>query len=580
MAEKREKVKPCDENDFTNNSKEQSGTQAHPILQLTPNDFEQPILASGSPKEKECPTLKRTRDNETSVTETVKDQNGIHPSKLPKIESKENPAAKNEAPVEPELNNDGSHEKMNRKELLDLPNECLISILNYLNIKDLTSVASTCTRLQSVARSVFKLKPEFTCLDMLKLVKSFEPIQMDQLDHFFEIFGDLLNEISLDFHSKYNYSQLDEYQSLATPLFNLITTHCGGGNLRGLRLYQVELDSNSAEIRQLFKHLEMIDLEYFGEIPNILAESVECVHLSLTGTFSDFHISDVFFPKLKSFSCTPSDGDDTFDAEFEDELIGFIQRHHNKLTALKLLEMRPLKKLSVIGQLRNLEVLHLHMKSEVYDEEERVLGGWENLSKLRELNLYWYDLDVSNFFEKSASAESVEYLEWHFGYIGDDDHDIDGLMRFRNLRTLKFGWFGGKGEDMDDDRINQLSFHELTDLIFECPCRITENGIIRLIKNHRKLQRITLKYTDISINHDTYEKIVEVCRNQNRKLTMKWSEFLHMATLAKDINYDSHFVIENVSCVRRGSLDYLELLPPDSDESDYEEDNESAEEIY
>lgn len=52
------------------------------------------------------------------------------------------------------------------RNILDLPDDCLIAILRILSLKNLYFVALTCTRLNAIAHTVFKLKPDNKVLDI------------------------------------------------------------------------------------------------------------------------------------------------------------------------------------------------------------------------------------------------------------------------------------------------------------------------------------------------------------------------------------------------------------------------------
>lgn len=449
-----------------------------------------------------------------------------------------------------------NEDDVNQTELLDLdmPDQCLFDILCYLDIPTLTSIAATCTRLQNIARDVFKRHAESKRLDVLKLVISFEPITMDKLEKFFKIFGDLIDEILLDFTDR-AYRKILLYQDMDIPIFKLITAHCGGGNLRTLLLHKIPFDVNSSnspespDTLRLFSRLEKIVLVGCDDISKLLSVSKQCVFLSISRP-RNLHLNFIF-PKLETFcyeGYNESRGNN-FHVEFQQ----FLERHENLVTLDVILPhgIRIID-LNVIGRLKFLQDLRFS-SADYYHS----FSGLEFLPMLKKLDLGHADhVAIRNLLKESASAESIEYL----GISGNIDDDfINAVHRFCNLRTLEFYLCAGR--DSTGDGWNRLRFEKLTKLILlnTNDRNITKDGITNFIKNNRKLQTIILADTWLSIDRDTYVKIAKICEQQNRVLIMKWSscdyegfcDEENMAdprppTVAEDINFDSHFLIEKI----------------------------------
>lgn len=116
------------------------------------------------------------------------------------------------------------------------------------------------------------------------------------------------------------------------------------------------------------------------------------------------------------------------------------------------------------------------------------------------------------------------------------------MARFSNLRTLKLFVF--EKSELNDNHLTKWQFDELTELDLYGGFGISIKGIIQIITKHRKLHTITLRKTQFSIGHDEYEKIAEICRKQNRKLTMKWKVSKKDENGMVGINYDPNFTIE------------------------------------
>lgn len=306
-------------------------------------------------------------------------------------------------------------------------------------------------------------------------------------------------------------------------------------------------------------HFEQSQKIYFGYCTGLSKLSEVCANSAIyirneLGTTSNFD-----FPGLESFACEYM-GKEKID--FHTELEHFLERHQN-LAILKLCPIRGIDT-NVIGRLRNLKVLHYNAKSRVSNEFENQINtaGLEQLTTLKSLVLFCDGDNSSRFLNESASAESMEHLS--IALCDSDDLFFDGLNRFRNLRTMELDRMFG----LTDERLNRLHLEQLVELIFIDCFDITKDGIIEFIEAHRKLQRILLAHTLISIDRNTYGRIANICKSQDRYLTMQcYSRILYEARfekllmnqeelnqeeegknatnfLAMDINSDPHFIVD------------------------------------
>lgn len=136
--------------------------------------------------------------------------------------------------------------------------------------------SQTSTRLHDIARELFSLKPVNEHVDVKQLLQSFGPNEMmDKIERFFESFGDLLIELTLNFlHSDLTCEQ---------AVFHLITKYCNGGALEAIRFHEVTLETpHSDEMLWLFGRLKIIELDSCSMVDDALSISKGCQQLTLT----------------------------------------------------------------------------------------------------------------------------------------------------------------------------------------------------------------------------------------------------------------------------------------------------------
>lgn len=116
-------------------------------------------------------------------------------------------------------------------QLLQLPEECLVQIFENLAVAELGVAASVCTRLQIVARRVFRTEHQPTtvaidvslfCHNATESAESNARFQLTPA--IFYHFGDLMAKLKLTFNRSNNKENFPN-----TYVLNLISVHCTGG---------------------------------------------------------------------------------------------------------------------------------------------------------------------------------------------------------------------------------------------------------------------------------------------------------------------------------------------------------------
>lgn len=413
----------------------------------------------------------------------------------------------------------------NGKQLLELPDDCLIDICRHLSLENLGSLALTCSRLHAIASQTFSLKPENKRVDIHQLLRAFGPNSSEKIERFFQSFGSLLCDVTLDLTDA-SYVSIAALAPMNEPIFNFIAKHCNGGALESIRMSRITLTSpHSEELLRLFSQLKKIRLDYCCGFSKVLSVSKECVHLHISGRdwTSDFELN-CHFPNLETFILRYNYI--IMSKEFNANCTDFLQRH----TKLKILKLHTQYKMefdvNAIAGLKKLEVLKL----DHCEKSGLTLSPLRNLKRLKTIAINSDSVDAAAFLLQCAAAECLEYLALESPVITKDF--LVGLSRLKNLRTLKLT----SCDDLTDEAMRQLNLDELTHLILEWTSGFSVDGLADMADKYQKLESITL-FNSHHIDPMFYDKLVKVCRKQKRKLTV----ILCFGTPSNGINYDTKF---------------------------------------
>lgn len=428
--------------------------------------------------------------------------------------------------IEPEITVEGG------KQLLDLPDDCLIDICRYLSLDDLSSIALTCTRLQAIARQVFVLKPANKRVYVKHLLQSFGPNALEKVKRFFQSFGDLLLEVNLDLTNEHG-APTGNSTSMTEQIFHLITIHCCDGALEAFLGCRVSLKSpHKIEMIRLFSRLKKFELTECTMVADALSASQECQELLLQMQASG-DISNFTFSKLETFAITNYGFSYTMSPNHNENCGKFLQRH----TQLKVLDLDVSDEtefnMDVIDQLKGLKTLHL-----------RCFGGCLSLSRcanfkdLKRLYVYSISTDATKFLLESAAAASLEYMTLHSPDINNDF--FVGLSRFKSLRVLKLL----DCDDLDVTKMLELDFDELTEFAQMQSGGVNMDGLVEMVEKFQKLESIILIDTDHEIDSEHYDRLVKICRKEDKKLTitMEADRDGGPTTLSDEINYNPNVV--------------------------------------
>lgn len=222
--------------------------------------------------------------------------------------------------------------------LLDLNDDCLLSIAEHLQWIDLCSLARTCTRLNGIARLALTTQRNTSLLinrrhsyqtnrsgehrwtigkcTLIKIIRPIKLVTLQQnrcsideliIQQYLQHFGDLLYDINFDYQFWVMYTSTTDfnigYQVFANErLFECLLRRCRGGALRRLRIVQINWTRKLARLAwpvlQQLTALRMVNCE---NVPRILRACGQCAELCVEGPIS-CDMLRFQFPNLRKMS--------------------------------------------------------------------------------------------------------------------------------------------------------------------------------------------------------------------------------------------------------------------------------------
>lgn len=403
-----------------------------------------------------------------------------------------------------------------RKTFLNLNDDCQIMICCKLSLDNLCSIAQSCAHLLSVSRNAFVLNRKNKRLNLLELVRSFGPkvesdVVLKKVENILKHFGDLIVEVVLDFTNE-NREQLFSYEHMKQPIFRLIVKHCSNGNLESFRASYLSVGSQA---KKLFRNLKTIRLEYCQKYEVALSKNKKCTNLTIDGE-NGCGIFIYEFPKLESLALRFESND----CQIFSNSCNLCLLFHTNLRILKLdVTSGFTHHLNTIAKLKQLEVLKVYeedSKTYKFITENDFLNRtkFDFLIELPKLKTLVWDCETTKFpiSVESPVMQTLEYLAIYH----TDSSIFDILANFKQLGVLKLNDCAG----MSDENMMKLRLNKLTHLILEDinGRDLTVECLVDIVDRLQNLRKISLWLTDFVIDSQTYMKLVQICRNQNRKL--------------------------------------------------------------
>lgn len=391
-------------------------------------------------------------------------------------------------------------------EFLTMNDDCLHAILNYLDVVALNAIASTNFRLQNLACKVFALKERYNFVHIGRLMTQFSTHlnDLNVIKLFFKNFGAFIKSIHFA-DSKWHRNE---------DIFDDVIATCNSGMLRRLEITNMNITAqNIITIQPVLIHITCIKLTGCGgNWSQLLAASKKCTELLIRSP-KQCELNSLKFemPNLVSliFDINEKLYSDQMYEQTAAELLDlddFIRRHQH-LTKLNV-TLSAYKKLLALGRLTNLKELKIVGRQLLCTERkhlgnlrsiETLLLGLKNaaviLTKLNCLNTL-KDLSITN------CTFSI-----YFAHV---------LNQFYNLHTLRIK----SGTINFGKIIDILNLPFLTQLFVSESMYVKQKDLIKIVQTFEKLEELNLCQSKIVFNKYICERIIGICRRQNRKLTI------------------------------------------------------------
>lgn len=430
------------------------------------------------------------------------------------------------------------------KNLLDLNDDVLIDIFIDFTVPELSKVASTCTRLKTIARRVFSLRHKSQCVNLNMERRDDEEREGDEDDErgnpgdefyrkrnlaVLRNFGDLLTGVRVTFFRipdgidesskpRQFVPIYDEKVSLFnTRIFNLIVMHCTEGLdqliLKWCGNFQLDKMVDATAMFNNVKELTIV-LEDWKSVPIdrcLLAEACQLKKLTLT----NFYSSDVVkyllldYPQLESLTL-----DNVLKSNLDLTEIQKALKRHPNMNEFHL-NRCPFPDLSLVTELPELR------KLSILDTSYHTLEPVAQLDKLTQLTLtnnYLEDEMIIDFCKTSKSVQSIEDLSLSVVFV-DGMPLMNAVSRLTNLKGLSISFYAYATGDFDVNLLTCL--HRLVNLralAIDGLAFLTTESLIDLVQHLPHLELLWVYRT--RVGKSTLSRLCEIYRTRSQKLVI------------------------------------------------------------
>lgn len=422
----------------------------------------------------------------------------------------------------------GMSTTFNKKNILELPDDCLIMIFNQLNFPDLLQAQETCKRFQALSLYSFKAichSIKIQCIDDSTFVvtasgkrENRQKMTYDAIKDFLKHFGMHITSLSV--------IGIDEVD--ITSILDLVKIHCPN-NLESLNLQNVQIDIMQLEnFKCLFEQLDE-----FGVIKALNPSTLEkCIkysrnvrRLKIIGYHKDQLLLKIH-SKLEEFF---------YDFVYIEmgHLRMFLQNYPN-LKSIKVLRVFTLTT-ELLNYLKNIIKLSINMKCVCDNSQNNNLVGLFQLKQLKQLEL----ISGKNITDlllniTSSPVTKIEVLALKARQIRDAC-DLLRTFEFTNLTKLVicFYWNIDPCGDIGPaeislimkrlDSIKELHFINFTRDFFN-------KFVLQFVKYTQNLSILVLSpKTAIDLRVEDLCSLVDIQKTKNFRLTVEHEDVINDA---------------------------------------------------
>lgn len=359
-----------------------------------------------------------------------------------------------------------------------LPNECLILILEYLDISDLSAVADCSSRFRSLARYVFSHRYKTGRNFMWKSVERTVPI-----------FGDLIRSVhSIPDPSKY----LTEVNVIAInqsiPKLKKLDCILNDDEILNCSVWEELIPKLNILKLRILTTSNKFDYGRINYWNNLVMLNVNICLLPLDNILHQLHCPSIKYLKLHGNIC---------DAEVFEQ---FAQRNVQlKILSLYISNDTNTIHLTAIKFLQNLETLRILFKNDI--------------SRIR--NRVQIENGFSSLYNELVGIHSLQKLYLGFNYSLFNYSYRDSIMNIKQLKVLHMS--GLFDAEFYNERLKLLvnNMPNLEELRVFLHWGQTE-VVSMLIENNPRLKCLYIGGNGLTNNK--YMRLVKMCKNKKRRL--------------------------------------------------------------
>lgn len=403
----------------------------------------------------------------------------------------------------------------NHRSLVDLNDDCLFVILEFLDVDALTSIAATCNRLCTIARIVFQRNTEFHRLKVFDVIDAHGAKAPLFIKTHLKLFGRLIKTVSVDFSAHAEWQFPLDPRPLIPKIFTTLAAYCTG-TLDELQLHGIDLPPKLIRTTEpLFRHLKCLKLDLCDDkcVSRILAISLNVQELDIHGRMDEGDLHNCYRNLVRFTLVYRHDNFDLCPVSLE----RFLVLHH-QLKYVKLMPECDFD-LAVFRRTANLEELEFHGNPYRIVQSARPFPQQLTASSLKRLTLNCLFRSAANMLNALPIQHSLEHLDVQHCCIDLDF--IHSLSQLRELRTLKLSFM----DNPSDFCMDQLyGLNELEEISLASPRTINASCLVSLLRRVDSLKRLT--FIDMGrvgqINRDVYRQLVAECREKGKKLVIDY----------------------------------------------------------
>lgn len=308
-------------------------------------------------------------------------------------------------------------------------------------------------------------------------------------------------------------------------IINAINDFCSS-NLKSLTIEDFFFtgDTFHPKLRELINKLESLEMNYvfWRSYDALISECKKLQTLKLSSVYNFYKaFEDTSFPELKHFEMDRINNDD------RERALTILQKSKKlqKLDIILDVEVEGKQFCDIVvnnlKELKSIRVFQDGVFHNLASGSYMPLSELQNVNKLEIFNRTTCDWTI--FFKSMASIESVRYM--NLVNVLVDNDSLAAIAKFTNLLQLEMQSLDHMGSNAsvrnNSLRLEPLrSLSQLSALKLVGEWRISHTDLINVVNKLEQLKSLTVVRQDFMAGCETYQQIIEICRNKGQDLAI------------------------------------------------------------